>query len=55
MDNGRLTMRVEAQRAAPHNDVLHNQITINNITNIFVMLFVVLSCRVGKLYFPCNP
>ena len=38
---------VEAQRAAPHNDVLHNPITINNIPNIFIVLFVVFSCRVG--------
>ena len=38
---------VEAQRAAPHNDVLHNPITINNITNIFIVLPGVLSCRVG--------
>ena len=35
------------QRAVPHNDVSHNQITINKITNIFVVLFVVLSCRIG--------
>ena len=38
---------MEAQRAAPHNDVLHNPITINNIPNIFIVLFVVLSCRLG--------
>ena len=38
---------VEAQRAAPHNDVLHNPIIINNIPNIFIVLFVVLSCRFG--------
>ena len=29
------------------NDILHNPITINNIPNIFIVLFVVLSCRVG--------
>ena len=34
----------EAQRAAPHNDVSCNLIIINNIPNIFIVLFVVLSC-----------
>ena len=38
---------MEAQRAAPHNDVSHNPIIINNIPNIFIVLFVVLSCRFG--------
>ena len=38
---------MEAQHAAPHNDVSHNPIIINNIPNIFIELFVVLSCRFG--------
>ena len=38
---------MEAQHAAPHNDVSHNPIIINNIPNIFIVLFVVLSCRFG--------
>ena len=29
------------------NDVSHNPITINNIPNIFIVLFVVLSCCLG--------
>ena len=29
------------------NNVSHNPITINNIPNIFIVLFVVLSCRFG--------
>ena len=29
------------------NDVSHNSITINNIPNIFIVLFVVLSCCFG--------
>ena len=29
------------------NDVSHNPIIINNIPNIFIVLFVVLSCRFG--------
>ena len=38
---------MEAQRAAPHNNVSHNSITINNIPNVFIVLFVVFSCRFG--------
>ena len=38
---------MEAQRAAPHNDVSHNPIIINNIPNIFIVLFVVFSCCFG--------
>ena len=38
---------MEAQHAAPHNDVSRNPIIINNIPNIFIVLFVVFSCRVG--------
>ena len=45
--HGTCLATVEAQRAAPHNDVSHNPITINNIPNIFIVLFVVLSCCVG--------
>ncbi|MDD7562259.1 MAG: hypothetical protein PUK02_10830, partial [Parabacteroides sp.] len=45
--HGTYLATVEAQRAAPHNDVLHNPIIINNIPNIFIVLFVVFSCRVG--------
>ena len=36
---------MEAQHAAPHNDVPHNPITINNITNIFIVFPAVFSCR----------
>ena len=28
---------MEAQHAAPHNNVSHNSITINNIPNIFIV------------------
>ena len=45
--HGTCLATVEAQRAAPHNDVSHNPIIINNIPNIFIVLFVVLSCRFG--------
>ena len=45
--NGTGSATVEAQRAAPHNAVSHNPVIINNIPNIFIVLFVVLSCRFG--------
>ena len=45
--HGTCLATVEAQRAAPHNDSSHNPIIINNIPNIFIVLFVVLSCRLG--------
>jgi hypothetical protein len=45
--NGTGFATVEAQRAAPQNGVSCNQMTINKITNGFIVLFVVLSCRVG--------
>ena len=38
---------VEAQRAAPQNGVSCNQKTINKKMNGFIVLFVVLYCRVG--------
>ena len=38
---------MEAQHAAPHNDVPHNPIIINNIPNIFIVFPAVLSCRIG--------
>ena len=33
--------------AAPHNDIPHIPITINNITNIFIVFPGVFSCRAG--------
>ena len=45
--HGTCLATVEAQRAAPHNDVSHNSITINNIPNNIIMFFAVLSCCLG--------
>ena len=33
--------------AAPHNDIPHNPIKINNIMNIFIVFPGVFSCRIG--------
>ncbi len=41
MDDGRLTMRVEAQRAAPPSQSDRIK-TTNNMTNIFVILLIVI-------------
>ena len=45
--HGTCLATVEAQHAAPHNDISHNPIIINNITNIFIVFSAVLSCCLG--------
>ena len=40
-------VKLVANKLSIVNDIPHNPIIINNIPNIFIVLFVVLSCRFG--------